>query len=179
MQEERMARSYVRLTFAALRSFYRFLTERGGLSVNPLKEVSLPKMEKKLPIVLTIAQVGESLDRSNQAKKENQAPAWTVSRDAAILELFYASGLRLSELVALDVTNIDVDTESVRVLGKGSKERVRPVGEVALRAIQKYRQHAGVHAGPLLSINCASAFQPRRSGQSSESTSRILRSSYL
>src|ERR1700751_5795649 len=132
-----MARSYVRLTFAALRSFYRFLTERAGLSANPLKEVSLPKLEKKLPIVLSIAQVGELLEEPNQVQKKNQAPAWAVSRDAAILELFYSSGLRLSELVALNVGDVDVYTESVRVIGKGRKERVVPVGAPALEAIQK------------------------------------------
>jgi len=147
--KENMARSYVRLTFAALRSFYRFLTERAGLSANPLKEISLPKLEKKLPIVLSIAQIGELLDKPNQVQKKNQAPAWAISRDVAILELFYSSGLRLSELVALDVADVDVYTESVRVLGKGRKERVVPVGDLALQAIQKYRQQAGVHSGPL------------------------------
>jgi integrase/recombinase XerC len=147
--KEDMARSYVRLTFAALRSFYRYLTERAGLSANPLKEVSLPKLEKKLPIVLSVAQVGELLDKPGQVQKKNQAPAWAARRDVAILELFYSSGLRLSELVSLDVADVDVYAESVRVLGKGRKERVVPVGDLALQAIQKYRQEAGVHAGPL------------------------------
>ena len=147
--KENMARSYVRLTFAALRSFYRFLTERARLSANPLKEVSLPKLEKKLPIVLSIAQVAELLDKPNQVQKKNQAAAWAISRDVAILELFYSSGLRVSELVSLDVADVDVYAESVRVLGKGRKERVVPVGDPALQAIQKYRQEAAVHAGPL------------------------------
>jgi integrase/recombinase XerC len=147
--KENMARSYVRLTFAALRSFYRFLTERAGLRINPLKEISLPKLEKKLPIVLTVAQVEELLEKPNQIEKKNQAPAWAASRDAAILELFYSSGLRLSELVALNVADVDVYAESVRVLGKGRKERIVPVGDLALQAIQKYRQTTGVHSGPL------------------------------
>jgi integrase/recombinase XerC len=144
-----MARSYVRLTFAALRSFYRFLMERAGLSANPLKEVSLPKLEKKLPVVLSVAQVEELLQQPAQVERKNQAPPWSASRNLAILELFYSSGLRLSELVALDVSDVDVYAESVRVLGKGRKERVVPVGDLALQAIQKYRQEAGVHAGPL------------------------------
>jgi site-specific recombinase XerD len=71
------------------------------------------------------------------------------ARDAAILELFYSSGLRLAELVALDVKDVDVFSESVRVLGKGRKERVVPVGAPALAAIQKYRHEARVDAGPL------------------------------
>jgi integrase/recombinase XerC len=157
-----MARSYVRLTFAALRSFYRFLTERAGLSVNPLKEISLPKLERKLPIVLSVAQVGELLDKPSQVQKKNQAPVWAASRDIAIFELFYSSGLRLSELVALDVVDVDVYAESVRVLGKGRKERVVPVGDLALRAIQKYRQEAGVHGGPLF----ISKLRKRLSGRS-------------
>jgi site-specific recombinase XerD len=70
-------------------------------------------------------------------------------RDVAIMELFYSSGLRLSELAALDVAEVDPYTESVRVFGKGRKERVCPVGLPALEAIQKYRAAANVHAGGL------------------------------
>jgi len=144
-----MARSYVRLTFAALRSFYRFLTERAGFSANPLKEVQLPKLEKKLPVVLSVNQVDELLSQPSRTERKNQAPAWAAARDAAILELFYSSGLRLSELVGLNVGDVDVYTESVRVFGKGKKERVVPVGAPALEAIQKYRSQANVHSGPL------------------------------
>jgi site-specific recombinase XerD len=70
-------------------------------------------------------------------------------RDAAILEMFYSSGLRLSELASLDVADVDVYSETVRVVGKGRKERVVPVGAPALEAIQHYRRAAGVDAGPL------------------------------
>jgi integrase/recombinase XerC len=70
-------------------------------------------------------------------------------RDAAILELFYSSGLRLAELAALDAKTIDPFNETVRVLGKGRKERVVPVGRLALEALQKYRSAAHVEAGPL------------------------------
>ena len=82
-------------------------------------------------------------------EKSNKAPVWMPARDAAILELFYSSGLRLAELVALEVSSVDVYSESVRVLGKGRKERIVPVGAPALTAIQKYRQEANVHVGPL------------------------------
>lgn len=147
--QENMARSYVRLTFAALRSFYRYLRERAGFADNPLKQVQLPRMEKKLPVVLSVNQVDNLLAKPAAAERRNQAPPWAATRDAAILELFYSSGLRLSELVALDVADVDVYTESVRVFGKGRKERIVPVGQAALAAIQKYRQEASVHAGPL------------------------------
>jgi len=156
-----MARSYVRLTFAALRSFYRFLVEREGLTDNPLKLVQLPKAEKKLPVVLSVSQIDQLLTEPEKLARKNQAPAWAAARDAAILELFYSSGLRLSELVSLNVPDVDPYTESVRVIGKGRKERIVPVGEPALRAIQKYRQEAGVEAGPLFISKLRKRLSPR------------------
>jgi tyrosine recombinase XerC len=144
-----MARSYVRLTFAALRSFYKYLVEREGFRENPLREVQLPKLEKKLPIVLTVSQIDELLEIPKKFKRQSQAPIWAAARDAAMMELFYSSGLRLSELAALNVADIDTYSETVRVLGKGRKERIVPVGQPALKAIQKYRFEANLHAGPL------------------------------
>ena len=144
-----MARPTIRLHFAALRTFFKFLTERHGLKVNPLKEVHLPKLEKKLPVVLTAKQIDELLSAPLRADKEDQAPLWMAARDVAIMELFYSSGLRLAELVGLNVESVDPFSESVRVFGKGRKERIVPVGAPALEAIQKYRQSAAVQAGPL------------------------------
>ena len=143
------ARSTIRLHFAALRTFYKFLVERHGLLDNPLKQVLLPKAEKKLPLVLTAKQIEELLAAPFKSEKTKQAPAWCAARDAAIMELFYSSGLRLAELVALDVASIDPYSENVRVFGKGRKERIVPVGSLALTAIQKYRHEAGVNSGPL------------------------------
>lgn len=143
------ARATIRLEFAALRSFYRFLCERKGLAANPLLQVSLPKASKTLPVFLTTTQIDALLRAPLAAEPEQQAPEWMPWRDAAILELFYSSGLRLAELASLDVRDIDPYNETVRVLGKGSRERVVPVGEPALRAIQEYRQKARVQAGPL------------------------------
>jgi integrase/recombinase XerC len=144
-----MARSYVRLTFAALRSFYKYLVEREGFRNNPLREVQLPKMEKKLPIVLSVSQVDELLTVPGRVVRQAQAPAWAAARDAAMMELFYSSGLRLSELAALNVADVDTFSETVRVLGKGRKERVIPVGQLALKAIQQYRFETKVQSGPL------------------------------
>src|SRR5678815_5226476 len=143
------ARSYVRLQFSALRTFYQFLAARKGLRGNPVREVQLPKIEKKLPLVLTRQQVEELLAAPTRETKSRSAPAWMPLRDVAIMELFYSSGLRLSELAALDVADVDLYTESVRVFGKGRRERVCPVGLPALEAIQKYRAAANVHAGAL------------------------------
>lgn len=149
MGKKGIAKPTQRLHFAALRTFYKFLMERHGLATNPLKLVQLPKLDRKLPVVLTAKQVLELLEAPLKVEKQKQAPTWMPLRDAAILELFYSSGLRLAELVSLDVASIDIFTETVRVLGKGRKERVVPVGQPALEAIQKYRQAANVHAGPL------------------------------
>lgn len=143
------ARSYVRLQFSALRAFYKFLTERKGLKVDPLRSLQLPKIDKKLPLVLTRQQIEELLTAPLKVDKERAAPKWMPLRDVGIMELFYSSGLRLSELTALDVSDVDLYTESVRVFGKGRKERVCPIGAPALDAIQKYRAAANVHSGPL------------------------------
>jgi site-specific recombinase XerD len=144
-----MARPTIRLHFAALRTFYKFLGERCGLKENPLKAVQLPKLQRKLPTVLTAKQVDELLTAPLRVEKEDQAPPWMPLRDASVLELFYSSGLRLAELVALNVRDVDPFSESVRVMGKGRKERIVPVGAPALEAIQRYRQAARVEAGPL------------------------------
>ena len=143
------ARSYVRLQFSALRAFYKFLTERKRLRIDPLRQLQLPKLDKKLPLVLTRQQIEELLTAPMKVPKERAAPKWMPLRDTAVMELFYSSGLRLSELAALNVADVDLYTESVRVFGKGRKERVCPVGSPALDAIQKYRSAANVHSGAL------------------------------
>lgn len=149
LMKRKQARSYIRLQFSALRSFYRFLVARNRLTKDPVREVQLPKAEKKLPLVLTQTQIAELLAAPLQAPKEKAAPVWMPERDAAVMEVFYSSGLRLAELAALNVSDLDIYTESVRVLGKGRKERVCPVGAPALEAISRYRAKANVHSGPL------------------------------
>src|SRR5256884_7150095 len=149
LSKEKAARSYIRLQFSALRTFYKFLRARKKLTRDPSAEVQLPKLQKQLPIVLTRQQMEELLSAPLRVKKQSAAPAWMPLRDAAVLELFYSSGLRLSELAALDVADADLYTESVRVFGKGRKERVWPGGLPALEAISRFRAAANVHSGPL------------------------------
>jgi integrase/recombinase XerC/integrase/recombinase XerD len=148
MKQER-ARTTIRLQFAALRSFFKWLTRRRGWKHNPLMDVLLPKMEKKLPVVFTVTQIDDLLSLPLKTPKDKQAPIWGPQRDAAILELFYSTGMRLSELVGLNVEDIDVIGEVARVFGKGRKERLCPLGRPALEAIQRYRHQAGVQSGPL------------------------------
>jgi integrase/recombinase XerC/integrase/recombinase XerD len=143
------SRSTIRLHFSALRSFYKFLTRRQGLSMNPLLDVELPKAEKKLPIVLNQVQVNELLEMPLKIEQPKQAAPWTAHRDVAILELFYSSGIRLAELTGLNVEDFDLHNECVRVFGKGNKERVCPVGTPAAEALHTYRNEARVMNGAL------------------------------
>jgi tyrosine recombinase XerC len=144
-----LARATIRLHFAALRSYYKFLTRRRGLATNPLLDVQLPKAERKLPLVLTLKQIENLLAMPFEVKQPKQAPAWTAARDAAVLEVFYSTGLRLAELASLDVSDFDFFNETIRVIGKGNKERVVPLGSHALDALQKYRGQAKIKEGPL------------------------------
>ncbi len=159
--KKRQARSYIRLQFSAFRTFYRFLVERKGLARDPVRELELPKMEKRLPLVLTRQQIDELLSAPLRVPKENAAPRWMPLRDAAIMEMFYSSGLRLSELASLNVADVDLYTESVRVLGKGRKERVCPVGAPALEAVSRYRSTANVQSGPLFISKTRERISPR------------------
>ncbi len=159
--KKRQARSYIRLQFSAFRTFYRFLMERKGLSRDPVRELELPKAEKKLPLVLTRQQIDELLSAPLRVPKHRAAPVWMPQRDAAIMEMFYSSGLRLGELASLNVADVDLYTESVRVLGKGRKERVCPVGAPALEVISRYRAAANVHSGPLFINKARRRIAPR------------------
>ncbi len=149
LMKRELSRSTIRLHFAAMRSFYKYLTRRHGLVSNPLLEVQLPKLEKKLPVVLTLQQIEELLALPLTYAQEAQAPVWAGERDAAILETFYSTGLRLHELANLDVKDYDIYHDTLRVLGKGRKERFCPLGSHAVKALQRYRQKAGVHEGPM------------------------------
>ena len=161
LMKKSQARSYIRLQFSAFRTFYRFLVERKNFRKDPVRELQLPKPEKKLPLVLTRQQIDELLAAPLRTPKHRAAPAWMPLRDAAILELFYSSGLRLNELASLNVADLDVYTESVRVLGKGRKERVCPVGAPALEAVSHYRSAAKVQTGPLFLNKSRRRISPR------------------
>ena len=155
------ARSYIRVQFSAFRTLYRFLVERKNVLLDPVRQLQLPKAEKKLPLVLTQKQIEELLSAPLRVPKEKTAPAWMPLRDAAILELFYSSGLRLAELASLNVADVDIYTESVRILGKGRKERVCPVGLPALEAVSRYRAAANVPTGPLFINKSRRRISPR------------------
>lgn len=149
MMKADLARASVRLRFAAMRAFYTFLRLRRVVAKNVLLEVFLPKKEKQLPRFFTTSQVDTLIETPGKHEKSQQAPAWMAARDTAVIELFYSTGMRLSELVGLDVSDVDAISETARVTGKGARERVCPVGGPALEAISRYRQAARVFDGPL------------------------------
>jgi integrase/recombinase XerC len=124
---------------SAVRSFYGFLLRRGSAATNPAVHVQAPKPSRRLPSTLDTDQMASLLKADPKEPLE--------LRDAAILELFYSSGLRLSELTGLDVADIDLADLTVRVLGKGSKTRIVPVGRVAANAIREWLTVRGEMAG--------------------------------
>lgn len=146
-----LSRAAIQLRFSALRTFYKFLVRRGVLESSPIKNLSLPKLEKRLPRFLTMAQLedllkaplravvrsGESADTAKR-KRGRPVEAAVPERDVAILETIYSCGLRISELCGMRVEDIDWNEQLVRVRGKGKKERQVPIGAPALRAIEGY-----------------------------------------
>jgi site-specific recombinase XerD len=149
LMKQGLKRATIRLRFAALRSFYKFLVLRHGLGRSPVAEVQLPKQERSLPVVLSVAQIDDLLAVPLRLPPDRKSPPWLPLRDAAMLELFYSCGLRISELIALDVKDVDFIGETVKVRGKGAKERIVPVGGPAINAIQRYRQESAVTSGAL------------------------------
>lgn len=118
------------LRLSALRRFLAYLVVQGELKVNPATGISAPKQGKHLPKNIDQEQIGKLLD--------NHSSEPIDIRDRAMLELMYSSGLRLSELQGLDLNHVNLQSREVRVLGKGSKERILPVGHQALEAIRDW-----------------------------------------
>ena len=140
---ERLARSPIRLRFSALRSFYKFLIRRGKLSATPIKNIQLPKLEKRLPRFLTSDQMLALLRAPGEEHEAAVARGETRLetdrlRDRAVLETIYSCGLRISELCGLKVEDLDFEGALARVQGKGKKERIAPIGQHAIAAIQRY-----------------------------------------
>ncbi|HTA95280.1 MAG TPA: tyrosine recombinase XerC [Verrucomicrobiae bacterium] len=140
-----LSRAAVQLRFSALRTFYKFLIRHGGATVSPIKNLSLPKLEKRLPKFLTKQQMEAlliapfELLKIQKTKKAGRPVSQIAAlRDVAVLETIYSCGLRVSELCGLRVDDIDWSEQIVRVRGKGKKERLVPIGRPALMAIQDY-----------------------------------------
>lgn len=132
------ARTHIRQHFSCLRSFYRFLMREKVIQENPFLEISLPKLEKRLPVFLSEEQVNALIEAPLKMVQSKQAPKWIKFRDTALLEVVYSAGLRVSELVGLNVEDIDLVNEVARVLGKGNKVRICPLGAPACKALECY-----------------------------------------
>jgi integrase/recombinase XerC len=147
---QKLSRSATSLRFSALRTFYKFLIRRGVVEQTPIKNITLPKLEKRLPRFLSKEQMLDLLDaplkefKAQEEHAETEPKAGPFLRDVAILETIYSCGLRVSELCGLVAEDIDWNEALVRVRGKGKKERLIPIGAPALEAIRAYWKAIGI-----------------------------------
>ncbi len=145
---QNLGRAAIALRFSALRTFYKFLIRRGAVESSPIKNISLPKLPRRLPQFLTVKQMEDLLvaPLAGLAVPKVKSAGRPVSvaacyRDVAILETIYSCGLRISEMVGLRVEDIDWSEQLLRVRGKGKKERLLPISKTALDAIGHYWSH--------------------------------------
>lgn len=137
-----MARTSIARRAAAVRSFCRWCVRHGYLAADPTARLQVPRLEKRLPRVLTSRQAADMLDKPAPAPGEENAQQRALRlRDNAMVELLYAAALRVGELVALNIDSPDHDRAVLRVIGKGNKERVVPYGVPAARALATYLEH--------------------------------------
>lgn len=131
LMAEGFARASIARKVSALRSFHKYLVREEIITVNPLAMTSTPKLERRLPSFLSVEEARRLVEAPDA-----RTPAGM--RDRALLELLYASGLRVSEIVGLDTDRVDIKNRQVRVLGKGSKERISLMGKPAVAALELY-----------------------------------------
>ena len=129
--DEGKAKSSVARKLSAIRSFYRYLVREEMLQANPAASTVSPKQDKRLPSFLTVEEATRLVEAPDTSTPQGQ-------RDRAMLELLYAAGLRVSELVSVNVEELNLATNELRVWGKGSKERVVLIGTPAARALERY-----------------------------------------
>jgi len=131
LKEREYKRSTIARKLATLRSFFKFSVREGYINSNPAVSMSTPKQEKKLPIFLTVDEIIKLIEAPSKENKNGL-------RDRAILETLYSTGIRVAELVSLDINNVDFIGGIIKVAGKGKKERIIPIGDKALRTIRDY-----------------------------------------
>ncbi|MFC2071317.1 tyrosine recombinase XerC [Chloroflexota bacterium] len=131
LMEQGVVKASIARKVSAIRSFFRYLVREEILTADPVQETSSPKLDKRLPEFLTIDEMRRLLEAPDLARPQGQ-------RDRALLELLYASGLRVSELTKLNLEQVDLDSREIRVRGKGDKERMVLMGEPAAEALTAY-----------------------------------------
>ncbi len=135
LQRNGLTKRSVARAVSALRSFYRFLGQRYGVTANPARGARIPKLDKRLPAVMDRKQMEQLFEVAEAASASGE---FLGLRDHAILETFYATGMRLSELSGLNLPDVDLISEQVKVRGKGRKERIVPLGSHAVQALRRY-----------------------------------------
>lgn len=160
MRAQKLKATSIRLRFAALRSFYQYGIRNGWVLENPVKQVPLPKLAKRLPIFLTEEQVllllgapQKKWESVLKSRKKNKWREWQMRRDVAWLEVFYSAGLRIQELVRANREDLDFDRSCLRVMGKGRKERWCPLGGPALAAVRAYLEIKSRSEEPALFVS--------------------------
>lgn len=131
LQTRGRAVSTISRNLAAIKSFYQYLVRERYVEKDPAVNLESPKLEKKLPKILTIAEVEELLRQPNSS-----LPAGL--RDKSMLELLYATGIRVSELISLNISDVNLDMGYIKCYGKGAKERIVPLGSIAAKCVQEY-----------------------------------------
>jgi len=141
-------KSSIARKISTFRSFFKYLVKEQVVPFNPAKSVSTPKVEKTLPTTLTVDEAFRLMESPKSiSEKRLEGSKEKGLRDRAILELLYSSGLRVSELVGLNSNQLDLDLGIVRVMGKGRKERIVPVGVKAIEAAKSYLEERGMVKG--------------------------------
>lgn len=142
LQKKNYSRKSIARKLASLRAYFKFLCKKGYLKTNPAKSIFTPKLAQKLPTFLYPKEVVSLIETPNDltvsALRDKAIKVVLALRDRAILEILYSTGIRVSELVGINLTDIDWTSEIVNVSGKGNKERFVPIGSYALAAIKKY-----------------------------------------
>jgi integrase/recombinase XerC len=147
--QRRFSRKTLHNHVSGLRTFFKYWMQQGKVQRNPFTGVPLPKLEKKLPKFLTETQMTTLLAGPQKLLDNEVQPAFTTWRDRLVLELLYGGGLRVSELVALNYGAVDFSAGSARVLGKGRKERICPLGSAATAILKHFRDNYARNTGQL------------------------------
>jgi len=172
LNEKQYSKSTIARKLATLRSFYKFLVKRNQLSSNPVTVVRTPKQEKKLPRFLEYEEVKRLLETP-------PVDNWLGARDRAIMETLYSTGIRVSELVALNMDDIDFLGEIIHVRGKGKKERITPIGSSVLQVIQHYMEFRSKRAQSNSNFDSKVLFVNKHGGRLSTRSVRRKMDKYL
>lgn len=172
LNEKQYSRTTVARKLATLRSFYKFLVKRGVIKGNPVVGIRTPRQEKKLPRFLEF----EEIKRLLEAPPMNN---WLGARDRAIMETLYSTGMRVSELVGLNMDDVDFLGEVVHIRGKGKKERIAPISSSVLRVIQHYMEYRNRRARNNANFDPKVLFVNKHGGRLSTRSVRRKMDKYL